>query len=245
MSDPYGNNPYGNDPYSKPPQGGQGQPGQNPYSPPAQPTYGGGNGGGGYGGGYGGGGYPGGSDPIGPKTDGISIAALVLSFLCCLAPIGVILGIVGISRTKGGQRKGRGLAIAAIVVGILMSILVGVLVAVGVFFANKVVTPDNAEVGQCIDVDENDDTVFLYDKDCDGDHDAEIIGVEDVTSDNIDTINSDMVGFCDTLLSDEDRAKLAEVANLEISAVTEDPDDISTGDTIVCYAEGDLDGPIL
>ena len=36
--------------------------------------------------------------------------------------VGVILGIVGLSRTKGGQRKGRGLAVASIVIGLLIGL---------------------------------------------------------------------------------------------------------------------------
>ena len=42
----------------------------------------------------------------------------VLTGLICCAPVSVILGIVGIKRTKGGQRKGRGLAIAGLVLGL-------------------------------------------------------------------------------------------------------------------------------
>lgn len=249
VSDPYSKNPSGNDPYGPPPPGGQGQPGQpaqNPYSPPAQPGYGGGGGGGYGGGGYGGGGYPGGPDPMSPKTDGVSIAALVVSFLCCLAPVGVILGFVGLGRTKGGQRKGRGLAIAGIVIGILMSLVTGGLIATIVFFANKVVTPDNAEVGQCVSVEEEDNSVFLYEQDCDSDHDAEIVGTARVNGSNIDAIRDGMVGYCLEAIDAGDLAKLTDYVD-DIKAVIEDPDDVETGDTLVCYVEPseDLTAPLL
>ncbi|WP_158296505.1 DUF4190 domain-containing protein, partial [Nocardioides albidus] len=175
MSDPYGQNPPGQSPY------GQSQP-PNPYGPPTPPPpYPGGSGGG-----YGApGAFPGGSDPMPPRTDGISIAALVTSLLCCLAPVGVVLGFVGLSRTKGGQRKGRGFAIAGIIIGLLMSIGSAVAGAALFLFADSVVTPGNAEVGQCVDVDEDDGTVLLRKKKCTEKHDAEIVGIATVTSDNL------------------------------------------------------------
>lgn len=233
MSDPYGQNPpSGQDPYSKPQQ-------PNPYG--SGGGYGGGPGGygggpgGGYGGGPGGGyGYPGGSGSEPPKTDGMSIAALVLSFLCCLAPIGVILGFVGLRRTKGGQRKGRGLAIAAIVIGIIVSLVVAGFGAAFFVFADSVVTPDNAKVGQCVNVDDEDGSVFLYKKECSEEHDAEIVGIAEVTDDNREEIESSMAGYCATAIDPDDFVKLTEYLT-DLDAVIEDPKNVDVGDTLVCY----------
>ncbi|WGX98527.1 DUF4190 domain-containing protein [Nocardioides sp. L-11A] len=242
MSDPYGQNPPGQPP-SGPDPYGQAPASPNPYGqPPAPPPYPGGTGGG-----YGPpGGFPGGSDPMPPKTDGISIAALVTSLLCCLAPVGVVLGIVGLSRTKGGRRKGRGLAIAGIAVGVLMSIVSAVVGAAIFIFAESVVTPGNAEVGQCVDVDEDDDLVLLRKKDCTEEHDAEIVGVAEVTSENRSDIEKGLVSYCSTAIDPDDLAKLAPYAS-DIAAVIEDPDDVSVGDHLVCYVEPDdeLTEPIL
>lgn len=221
MSDPYGQNPPG---------------GQNPYGqphPPSQP-YGSGGGSGGYGAPQGG--YPGGFGSEPPKTDGVSIAALVLSFLCCLAPIGVILGFVGLGRTKGGQRKGRGLAIAGIIIGIIVSLASAGIGAAIFIFADSVVTPDDAKVGQCVNVDEDDGSVILYKKECSEEHDAEIVGVTEVTSDNRDDIAEGMAGYCATSIEADDLAKLTEYLG-DIQALIEDPDDVSTGDTLVCYVD--------
>lgn len=234
MSDPYGNNPYGQNP------GGQNPGGQpNPYGPP-----GGGAGGGGYGPPQGG--YPGGSDPMPPKTDGLSIAALVLSFLCCLAPVGVILGFVGLSRTKGGKRKGRGLAIAAIIVGILMTLATTAAFIGLVVFADKVVTPGNAEVGQCVNVDEDDGSIFLYKKDCTEEHDAEIVGIAKVTDENLEAIDTGMTTYCLEAIDPGDLEKVTPYLT-DVDAVIEDPNDVSVGDTLVCYVQPDdkLDEPIL
>jgi hypothetical protein len=69
-------------------------------------------------------------------TDGVSIAALVTSLLGFLGAIavvpvfgsiaGLILGIIGVNRTKINGKKGRGMAIAGIVLGAL-----GVVLSIG------------------------------------------------------------------------------------------------------------------
>ncbi|GAA3551914.1 DUF4190 domain-containing protein [Nocardioides daeguensis] len=238
MSDPYGQNQPQN-PY------GQNQPpnpyGQAPVPPPPAPYASG------SGGGYGApGAFPGGSDPMPPKTDGISIAALVTSLLCCLAPLGVILGFVGLSRTKGGQRKGRGLAIAGIVIGLLMSIGTAVAGAALFVFADSVVAPGDAEVGQCVDIDEDNGTVLMREKKCTEEHDAEIVGIAKVTSDNLDAVENGMAAYCATAIDPDDLVKITPYAG-DLNAVIEDPKDVSVGDHLVCYVEPDdeLTKPIL
>lgn len=62
----------------------------------------------------------------GPPTDVVSVVGLVLAFL--LAPVGLVLSIVGLVRTAGGRRKGRGIAIAGVIVSILMTVLATVAV---------------------------------------------------------------------------------------------------------------------
>lgn len=233
MSDPYGQNPGGQDPYSKPQQ------------PPQPPPYGSGGGyggapGGGYGGGYPsgpGGGYGGqqggGSEP---KTDGVSIASLVLSLLVCTSLIGLILGFVGLSRTKNGQRKGRGFAIAGVVIGALGVLLGIAFIVVVVVLGQKTIGPGDAEVGQCANVDESDGSVILYEKKCSEDHDAEIVGVTEVTGENRDEIAEGMAGYCATSIEAEDLAKLTEYIT-DIQALIEDPENVENGDTLVCYVE--------
>lgn len=239
MSDPYGQNPPPN-PYGQSPQG------QNPYGQPAPPPpYAGASG---AGGGYGApGAFPGGSDPLPPRTDGISIAALVTSLLCCLAPLGVILGFVGLSRTKGGQRKGRGLAVAGIVIGLLMSIGSAIAGAALFIFADSLVSLDDATAGQCVDLTKDDGTVLMREKKCTEKHDAEIVATTTVTEDNLEAIKSSMGTFCATLVSSEDAEKLGGVEGLEYNAIIEDPKDIEVGHHMVCYVESDhkLTEPIL
>ncbi|MGV8966806.1 MAG: DUF4190 domain-containing protein [Cellulomonas sp.] len=92
-----------------------GQPGQpTPYGQPGQPTYG----------------QP---LPYGPPqpntTDGMSIAALITGILG-LGVVPVVLGILGLKRTKERGTSGRGLAIAGIVLGAAELVLGVILVAV-------------------------------------------------------------------------------------------------------------------
>jgi hypothetical protein len=69
----------------------------------------------------------------------VSVLGLVMAFL--LAPVGLVLSIVGLTRTAGGKRKGRGLAVAGIVVSVVMSLLLAVvavaLVSLGNFLADE------------------------------------------------------------------------------------------------------------
>ena len=59
--------------------------------------------------------------PAPTSTDGVSIAALVTGILG-LSLIPLVLGAVGLRRTAGGIRKGRGMAITGVVLGILSTI---------------------------------------------------------------------------------------------------------------------------
>ncbi len=120
--------PPGQGPYGPPPDGG-GPGAADPYAQPSgqvQP----------YGPGPGQGpaqgpGYGVRPDP-GPPTDLVSVLGLVFAVL--LAPVGLVLSIIGVARTRDGRRKGRGLAIAGIVVSVVLSLLIaGILVAVVAF----------------------------------------------------------------------------------------------------------------
>src|SRR4051794_3415095 len=65
--------------------------------------------------------------PPQPGTSGLAIAGLILAFL--VAPIGFILSLIAIFKTGKGRSKGRGLAIAGVVISALL-IAGGITVAV-------------------------------------------------------------------------------------------------------------------
>jgi hypothetical protein len=220
-------NPYGNDPY-----GNQG--GQNPYGAPYQ-------------------GDPGGTPP---STDGVSIASFVLSLLCC-GPVGLILGFVGLSRTKNGKRKGRWAAIGGIVIGIVGMLAAGGLIAVLVFVVSSQITPDDAEAGQCMDIREDGDSIFLTEKDCDEEHDGEIVHVAEfgdieetdpgLMPTDIDDLTDAAISqaVCSSLMDPADVAKISQ--DLEWGLALENQDDPADDDKFICYVESSdkLDEPIL
>lgn len=114
----YGGPAYGGPGYPQQPAGG----GAGGYPPP----------GGGYPQGpYGGGQYP---APQARGTDGVSIAALVTGVLM-MGIVPIVLGVLGLNRTKKNGTQGRGLAIAGIVLGaleILGAIAIAIIVLVAV-----------------------------------------------------------------------------------------------------------------
>ena len=231
MSNPYGppggpgdQNPYG----QQPPQYGTPQYGAPQYGAPGGQSFGSGE---------------------QTKTDGMSIAALVSSVLCC-APVGLILGFIGLGRTKNGQRKGRWAAVVGIVLGFLglgAWVIGGIGIAGGISWLNSVVTPENAEVGQCVDIDEEDNEVTMTEKKCTEKHDGEIIAKTTVDDENRDQIAEGPGLFCATLIDEEDLAKLNERTDLEYNSVIEDPDDIKNADHLLCYVESNekLTEPLL
>ncbi|UJP40590.1 DUF4190 domain-containing protein [Cellulomonas palmilytica] len=86
--------------------------------------------------------------PQPPRYDGLSIAGFVLS-LCSVAVLAMIFAIIGLSRTAGGRAKGRGLAIAAIVISSLW-----IVATVGVLVHAAVNPPAEYTVGTCVQVDD-------------------------------------------------------------------------------------------
>lgn len=228
----YGQQPSGGDQYGQPAYG-QSQYGQQPYDP--NNPYGA---------------WQGGND-AGKGTDGLSIAAFVISLVCCpLGFIGAILGFIGLGRTKDGQRKGRWAAVSAIIIGIIGTLL-GIGAGVAVWYTVKdQVTTDNAKVGQCIDVDNyDDDKVSLKKKGCSEDHDGQIFAVSKLSGSDAQEIDDNggraTISVCGQKESNingegsEDGHVMLDDKRATFRWVTEDPKDPDAGDTVVCFFEVD------
>ncbi|WP_258724888.1 DUF4190 domain-containing protein [Cellulomonas sp. NS3] len=93
-------------------------------------------------------GQPGGYGQPAPATrgtDGMSIAALVTGILG-LGFVPVILGILGLKRTKANGTSGRGLSIAGIVLGIL-SFIAWIVIAISLVVASNAIVDSVNEAG--------------------------------------------------------------------------------------------------
>lgn len=106
--------------------------------------------------------------------DWVSISSLVCSVTCCLAPIGTVLGVVGLFRTRGGQRDGRWAAVTGLVVGVI-SICLAIAVVAGFWaLGSRAAFEDVVRPGDCVQVTRSFGEVDLWLADCDEPHDAEV-----------------------------------------------------------------------
>lgn len=79
---------------------------------------------------------PGGPGPYGtpqPGTNGLAVASLVTGVVCCLPPLGLILGLVALPQIRKKQQKGKGLAIAGISLSTVSCLLIALGFATGGF----------------------------------------------------------------------------------------------------------------
>ncbi|MEU8617213.1 DUF4190 domain-containing protein [Streptomyces sp. NPDC048623] len=58
------------------------------------------------------------------STSGLAVASLVSGLVCCLPPLGLVLGLTALPRIKKKEQKGKGMAIAGIVLSSLATLLV-------------------------------------------------------------------------------------------------------------------------
>lgn len=214
---PYGQQPsYGQQPYGQPPSYGAPQPPPPPYS---------------------GEGYPvsSGSAPLST----LSVVALITGIFCGL--IGVIFGFLGLKETRNGAKRGRGLAIAGIVLGLLTTVG-GIIIAIAIFaaganFVDSLAT--NMEVGDCIEEIPTADEVYTLPKvDCSEPHTGEVFAT--VTVADADTYPGVdvMMSYEDQCASQIDVMTLPDDASLFLLYPTQDTWD--AGDrTVVCVVTTD------
>lgn len=260
---PYGQAPYGQA-YGQPQQ-----PASSPYPAqgapagawPGTPAYGQGYSqgfepypGGGYGQSYG---------QQNRGTDGISITGFVLSLTCCLSIVGFVLGLVGLSRTKNGQRGGRWAAISAIVLGVIGTLVTIGAIVLGVTTLSGTQFASELRVGECADRAFDDTTSYplLRDVDCDDEHDGEVLAtgsqfdlddaLADLGTDDASATREEIEEACLSLADgrpgDALESGLAD-GDLEINVLGDDPDPRGS-EPIVCFVEssdGDtLTSPVL
>ena len=137
--------------------------------------------------------------PAARPRDGVSIAAFVTALFGFLL-VSVVLSIVGLVRTAGGRRRGRGFAVAGLVLSVAWAAVIGILVSVFltrptrpatvaiVPTASTSPTPpsvtvrkryvDDLRTGDCLLVSKLPDSVLKVPVvPCRQAHDAEVVGV--------------------------------------------------------------------
>jgi hypothetical protein len=211
---PPGQQPYGQQPYGQQPPYGQPQYGQPQYG---QPQYGA---------------WQGANDAA-RSTSGVAIAAFVLALTCCLGIPAIICGIIGIKKTGPDRQKGRWMAVTGIVLGAIGTLITAAVVVGVVWVSQNYITPDNAEVGMCVDTDEDDDSISMLKTDCSDDHDAEIFEVHTLSSAEAADFESDEPGFCEMAFAAQ---TLSSSGDYEPYTVYEEKD-AEEGDVLVCLIQ--------
>lgn len=233
-------NPYesqgGSDPAAPPPYG---QPQPPPYGEPQAPQYGQPQ--------APPGGYP--SAPVEPEpSKAMAITALILSLLCCF-PIGLILAIVVLVRSRDGRNHGRGLAIGAIVA----SIVSVAALSAAVYGLTQVDWDDlrpveQLKTGECLNAtnltDDSEDFVEdIEEVSCDSPHDAEVLVTKTLTQDDAEDYDPASSTLCTDLITEGGLADKVSGADMGYFGLTTD-EKPNAGDKLVCIAYR-LDGSKL
>lgn len=123
---------------------------------------------------------------------GLAIASFVCGLTCCLGIPAVVLGAIGIAKTGAGRARGRWMAVTGVVLGVLGTLAM-VLVGLGIFvISDRVVTPANAEPGQCVQAETDGDNVTMIDLGCSMEHNAQIFAVITPTSADVEADRTQM-----------------------------------------------------
>ncbi|WP_262007200.1 DUF4190 domain-containing protein [Streptomyces sp. FIT100] len=130
--------------------------------------------------------------PPRPATNGFAIGALVAGIVCCLPPLGLVLGLIALVQIRKKGEEGRGLAIAGAVLSVISTMLVTVALATGGVGAAwdgfREAAERNAQEGSAFDLrtgqcfnspdglPEEEETAFVDVVSCTAPHDAEVSG---------------------------------------------------------------------
>jgi hypothetical protein len=216
--DPNASNPM---PPGAPPYGQPGQPGA-----PGQPA-------------YAAPGYP--SPMPGPAQPGkgMAITALILSFVCCLDVVGIILAIVVLVRSRDGSNRGKGLAIAALIVGAITLVITVVGGVAGINYVKDFKSVDDLTAGDCVTAkgltDESASGVTqIKSVGCSDKHDGEVLSTSKLTADVANSYGTTSpVDVCTPSVTAAGSVDLLANPDLVIIALTEDSSP-SSGDKLVC-----------
>jgi hypothetical protein len=200
-------------------------------------------------------GYP--AMPGGPvetePSKAMAITALVASLICC-TPVGFVLGLIVVRRSKDGRNHGRGLGIAAMVISVILTLGVGA-AAYGLSQVDwdQFAPVENLKAGECFNATDlaDDEAEFIEDiteVSCDRAHDAEVLVTRTLTQDDAEGYDPADSSLCADLIT-ADPALTAKIADPAIGTfgLTQGSDP-NAGDRLVCVAyrfDGSkLEGPL-
>ncbi|GFH37775.1 DUF4190 domain-containing protein [Streptomyces pacificus] len=136
---------------------------------------------------------PYGTVPQRPATNGFAIGSLVAGIVCCLPPLGLVLGLIALAQIRKRGDGGRGLAVAGTALSVISTILMTVAFATGtareawhgfreaVRESAAVESTFDLRTGQCFDtpgqgVADEDEAAAVRIVDCDSPHEGEVTG---------------------------------------------------------------------
>lgn len=103
----------------------------------------------------------------------------------------------------------------------------------------SVISAADAEVGQCLQIREGlNAEVNFAEADCNAEHNGQVVGVADITAENLELVQTLMSSYCADLIEAEILSELTDYLD-SLNAVLEDPTNIKIGDRLVCYVEAD------
>ncbi|MGW0709060.1 DUF4190 domain-containing protein [Streptomyces sp. NPDC002643] len=121
-----------------------------------------------------------------PPVNGLAITALTLGALCFLPGVGLVFGIVALTQIRRRGERGKGMAVAGIVLSTVGALLLTLALATGGArdawngfrdAASSAGTTFTVEKGECFDAPSGSLEGYAYDVDtvpCEGEHDAEV-----------------------------------------------------------------------
>src|SRR4051812_4475169 len=191
--------------------------------------------------------------PASRDTDGFCVAALVLGIVPVMAGLlAIVFGAIGLHNTAGGQRRGRGMAIAGLVLGIVWLVLAALLFlwipifwTVGASESHAFVSAlpsnnvaiDDLQVGNCV-IDPSDD----FDEDtlpvvpCEQPHEGEVYAVFSLTGTRYPgdaAVDRRANGVCDGRLDDYVGRSAATSVQWDYDDYTPSADTWRDGDRVV------------
>ncbi|MBD0707496.1 MULTISPECIES: DUF4190 domain-containing protein [unclassified Streptomyces] len=128
-------------------------------------------------------------------TNGLAIGSLVSGIVCCLPPLGLILGLVALPQIRKRGQAGKGLAIAGMALSVVSCLLVVLGFVSGNFSAvvdgmkegvdkvSRARSPESLRIGQCFDDPDKskDFSTGVTIVDCAKPHDGEVTGTFRIT----------------------------------------------------------------